>query len=60
MALRHQEVVETRINVADLEIGMHVIRLDRPWEDTDFLLQGFVIQNKSELQALQTQCHFVF
>jgi len=60
MALRHQEVVETRIDVADLEIGMHVIRLDRPWEDTDFLLQGFVIQNKSELQALQAQCQFVF
>lgn len=60
MALRHQEVVETRIDVADLEIGMHVIRLDRPWEETDFLMQGFVIQNRSELQALQAQCHFVF
>ncbi|MCG7200644.1 HD-GYP domain-containing protein [Marinobacter pelagius] len=60
MALRHQEVVETRIDVVDLEIGMHVIRLDRPWEETDFLLQGFIIQNTSELQALQAQCRFVF
>lgn len=36
------ELVEAQIDVADLEIGMHVIRLDRPWEETDFLMQGLL------------------
>ncbi len=56
----HQEIVETQLDVSELAIGMHVIRLDRPWEDTDFLIQGFVIQDPAEIEALQAQCDFVF
>ena len=53
------ELVETRIDTADLEIGMHVIRLDRPWEETDFLMQGFIIRDLNEVHALRLQCDFV-
>ncbi|WP_100638944.1 HD-GYP domain-containing protein [Marinobacter salexigens] len=53
------ELIETQVDVADLEIGMHVIRLDRPWEDTDFLVQGFIINDMAELHALRRQCEFV-
>lgn len=53
------ELVETRIDTADLEIGMHVIRLDRPWEETDFLIQGFIIRDLNEVHALRLQCDFV-
>ena len=53
------KLVETRIDVADLEIGMHVIRLDRPWEETDFLMQGFIIKDLTEVHALRHQCDFV-
>lgn len=53
------ELIETRISVVDLEIGMHVIRLDKPWKDTDFLLQGFIINDLKELHSLQRQCDFV-
>ena len=56
----HQEIVETQLDVAELAIGMHVVRLDRPWEDTDFLIQGFVIKDQSEIDALRAQCGFVF
>ncbi|MDO6441904.1 HD-GYP domain-containing protein [Marinobacter sp. 2_MG-2023] len=53
------ELIETQVDVADLEIGMHVIRLDRPWEDTDFLVQGFIINDITEIHALRRQCEFV-
>jgi HD-GYP domain-containing protein (c-di-GMP phosphodiesterase class II) len=53
------EHVETQVNVADLEIGMHVVRLDKPWEETDFLMQGFIIRDASDIHALRSQCDFV-
>lgn len=59
MSAPHQEIVESEIDVSELAIGMHVIRLDRPWEDTNFLLQGFVIRDQSEIDALRAQCDFV-
>ena len=59
MTGRHQELVETQIDVSELAIGMHVIRLDRPWEQTDFLLQGFVIRSQSEVDALRALCDHV-
>ena len=59
MGTPHQEVVESQIDVSELAIGMHVIRLDRPWEETNFLLQGFVIRDQSEIEALRAQCDFV-
>ncbi|WP_417565095.1 HD-GYP domain-containing protein [Marinobacter sp.] len=59
MSAPHQEIVESQIDVSELAIGMHVIRLDRPWEDTSFLLQGFVIRDQSEIDALRAQCDFV-
>lgn len=60
MSSNHHEIVETRIDVSELALGMHVVRLDRPWEDTDFLLQGFIIQDPAEIEALRLQCDFVF
>lgn len=39
---------------------MHVVRLDRPWEDTDFLMQGFVIHDQSDIDALCRQCEVVY
>ncbi|QTN42273.1 HD-GYP domain-containing protein [Marinobacter salsuginis] len=56
----HQEIVETQVDVAELAIGMHVTRLDRPWEETDFLIQGFVIKDQADIDALRAQCSFVF
>ncbi|MDL0431825.1 HD-GYP domain-containing protein [Marinobacter sp. TBZ242] len=52
----HKDIVETEISVTELKIGMHVVRLDRPWEDTDFLLQGFILQTEEDVLAIQEQC----
>ncbi len=54
------ELNERQVFVNDLEIGMFVTRLDRPWEETDFILQGFVIESKDDIQAIARQCKFVF
>lgn len=53
-------IVETRVPVSELCLGMHVTRLDRDWLETDFLLQGFTIRHADELRALQQTCEFVF
>jgi len=53
------ETVELEIDVSELRIGMHVVRLDRPWEETDFLVRGFVVQRQDDIDALQSQCRKV-
>jgi putative nucleotidyltransferase with HDIG domain len=59
MPMGREDIVETEIPVSQLAIGMHVIRLDRPWEDTDFLLQGFILQTEEDVLAVQQQCETV-
>ncbi|CAH1209696.1 HD-GYP domain, c-di-GMP phosphodiesterase class II (Or its inactivated variant) [Candidatus Nitrotoga sp. BS] len=45
---------------SQLKIGMFVSDLDRPWLDTPFLLQGFLIENDKQIRQLQKYCKFVF
>lgn len=40
--------------------GMFVAELDRPWLDTPFLLQGFLVDSEPELEALRKYCGHVF
>ena len=49
----------SKIFVNDLKVGMFVADLDRPWVDTPFLLQGFLIENDEQLLALRTHCDYV-
>lgn len=48
-----------KIKASDLKIGMFVIELDRPWLETPFLLQGFLIEKKSEISKIQELCQEV-
>ncbi len=47
------------VNVEDLEIGMFVAELDRPWLDTPFLFQGFLIETQDEIVELRRYCRYV-
>jgi HD-GYP domain-containing protein (c-di-GMP phosphodiesterase class II) len=49
-----------KVNAVDLEAGMYVSELDRPWVDTPFPLQGFHIKSKSDAEKVQHFCKFVF
>lgn len=44
----------------DLQKGMYVSELDRPWLETPFLFQGFRITNSNELAQIRNLCDFVF
>ena len=41
-----------------LELGMYINELDKPWEDTRFLYQGFVIDSYELLRAVQNACEY--
>ncbi len=49
-----------KIYTSDLELGMYVSGLDRPWLETPFLLQGFRIDTEEDLRTLRKYCQFVF
>lgn len=42
-----------------LRHGLFVAALDRPWEGTQFLFQGFLVETDAELAALQSSCSWV-
>jgi putative nucleotidyltransferase with HDIG domain len=41
-------------------VGIYVSRLDRPWTDTPFLFQGFVVEDDEQLDALRNLCKVVY
>ena len=51
--------MNTTISARDLKIGMFVVEIDRPWTETPFMMQGFLIQNVDQLRALQRLCREV-
>ena len=62
---RPQAAVTTRIvpekrwvHRNQLEIGMYVNELDRPWAETKFMFQGFVIDSEATLMDLQDSCEY--
>jgi len=48
------------IPVSELRFGMYIAELDRPWTDTPFRFQGFVLSTEQQLEALQKHCKTVF
>lgn len=56
MESQHQQKVST----TDLEVGMYVARLDRPWTETPFLFQGFFIQSQDDIDELRRICQYVY
>lgn len=53
-------IEEREIGVNDLAIGMFVCRLDRPWTDTPFPLQGFLVHDVDQLRVLREYCSRVW
>lgn len=54
------EIEESRIDTADLRVGMFVCRLDRPWEGTPFPLQGLELHTEDDVRAVRELCRFVY
>lgn len=49
-----------QVAVEDLCKDMFVADLDRPWLDTPFLLQGFLVDSQVELDTLRKYCEYVY
>jgi putative nucleotidyltransferase with HDIG domain len=49
------EIVSTQ----ELKLGMFVAELDRPWLETPFLVQGFLLDDDEQLATLRELCRFV-
>jgi HD-GYP domain-containing protein (c-di-GMP phosphodiesterase class II) len=52
--------MKKRIPIEELQFGMYVGGLDRPWLGTPFLYQGFVLRTQRELDELKQYCRDVF
>jgi len=44
------------VPVSELRFGVYVHALDRPWEGTPFMFQGFVLNNDKQLETLRQFC----
>ena len=53
--------VETiKLPVRELILGMVVVKLDRPWSETPFMLEGFRIRTADEIKLLGQYCKHVY
>ncbi len=48
------------IPVEELTFGMYVSKLDRPWTETPFVFQGFVLKSEKQIDILKKYCKHVF
>ena len=48
------------IPVDQLTFGAYISRLDRPWTETPFVFQGFVLKSDKQLDVLKKYCKHVF
>lgn len=52
--------MKQKISISELRKGMYVCDLDRPWLESPFLFQGFLISSDSELNEIKGLCKFVY
>ena len=49
-----------KIHISELKIGMFVSKLDRPWLETPFLMQGFTIESLDDIDAVAEYSQYVW
>jgi HD-GYP domain-containing protein (c-di-GMP phosphodiesterase class II) len=49
-------MLKKNVPVGELRYGMYIAELDRPWTDTPFVFQGFVLQTQAQLETLKKFC----
>ena len=48
------------VTVNDLQLGMYVSDLDRPWLETPYPIQGVLIQSQKDIDVLKRYCTHVY
>ena len=49
-----------KLHVSELRVGMYVSKLDREWLDTPFLMQGFYIESRDDVDTVCQYCEHVW
>ena len=49
-----------KVDTKDVAIGMYVTRIDRPWLESPFLLQGFMINDDDDKSLLIKHCEYCY
>lgn len=49
-----------KIDVQDLRVGMFVVELDKPWEESSFMFQGLELKSAADVLAIQKECAYVW
>ncbi|MGH8371329.1 MAG: HD-GYP domain-containing protein [Gammaproteobacteria bacterium] len=49
-----------KVPVTQLAVGMYVQALDRPWLESPFMFQGFLIESLEQVATLRQYCQYVF
>ena len=49
-----------KVDVTDLVKGMYVSKLDRPWIETSYPIEGFYLQTDQQLRQLNSLCRHVY
>lgn len=52
--------MKRKIDISELRKGMYVCDLDRPWLESPFLFQGFLVNSDTELDEMRELCQFVY
>ena len=60
MTNEYSSIKRVEVRVQDLKIGMYVAQLDKPWENSSFLFQGFPIESDEQIEQLKRECRSVF
>lgn len=55
-----KDTIKQKVDISDLKKSMYVSELDRPWIESPFIFQGFLITRDEELAQLVNTCKYVY
>lgn len=58
--LTYKNIEKLKVDASKLEEGMYVCELDRPWEDSPFVFQGFLLRNARDVATVAENCEWVY
>ena len=51
---------QLKVFIHELEVGMYVSALDKPWAETPFPIQGFMIKSVADASRVKAYCDYVY
>jgi HD-GYP domain-containing protein (c-di-GMP phosphodiesterase class II) len=51
---------QLKVFIHELEVGMFISALDKPWAETPFPIQGFLIKNAADASRVKAYCDYVY